>query len=96
MQLDDNRLAERVAKTLLDQGAAGHALGDGGRDSALHAAVAKFAKVRYAKEEDKKQGLGLVTTLCKQQVKQIQSSASVLDFCTFECQVRTATRAVCI
>ena len=55
-------------------GAPGHALGDDGRDSALHAAIARYAGASRADTPEAKQtkegALGLVTLLCRKQTKQ--------------------------
>ena len=91
VQLDDHDKAHSIANYLLEREASGHALGDGGRDSALHAAI---ARLRTGSQDERERFSSLIETLCHKQVVNAQQrhlgvrlSDLDLDFCTFECQV---------
>ena len=92
VQLDDHDKAHSIANYLLESEASGHALGDGGRDSALHAAI---ARLRTGSQDERERFSSLIETLCHKQVVHAREQRHLgvrlsdldLDFCTFECQV---------
>ena len=106
LTLDDDDTANVIATILMTSGARGHALGNDGRDSAVHICCEKYARLSASKPHGKEgpdvvvastvdHTMGLLQLLCKQQTSDhtMQTTKRGSNFCTFERQVRALTHA---